>query len=202
MLAGGVNVVEGLTLPEALIKTIDHFVPEFWAALSKVTDPRHPLLSVYPLQQELFVGVLLFMVKLGARRNIKYKLGSPAFVASLKCVMERYYPDAVFPESMFHGDTLNYVLKQVSPAEIHGLRALVIRSLLRKRCLEAFRLKGLYYPVAVDGTGALVFSQQALRPLSDEDLQRPDQLLSSRRRGQAGSGERHGPFGWDGVRRQ
>ena len=151
---------EELTLPEALVKTIDHFAPGFWEALSKVADPRHPLLITYRLELELLVGVVLFIVKLGARRNIKYKLGSPAFVATMKRVMERYYPDAVLPDCMFHGDTLNCALKGVSPLEIHGLRTLVIRSLLRKRCLEAFRLKGLYYPVAVDGTGALVFGSK------------------------------------------
>ncbi len=156
-ICSGANPSGELTLPEALVKTIEHFVPEFWAALSRVKDPRHPLLIEYPLQQELLVAVLMFMVKVGSRRNIKYKLGSPAFVATLKCLMERYYPDVAFPDALFHGDTLNYVLKRVSPLETHGLRTLVIRSLLRKRCLEAFRLKGLYYPVAVDGTGALVF---------------------------------------------
>ena len=144
-ICSGANPSGELTLPEALVKTIEHFVPEFWAALSRVKDPRHPLLIEYPLQQELLVAVLMFMVKVGSRRNIKYKLGSPAFVATLKCLMERYYPDVAFPDALFHGDTLNYVLKRVSPLETHGLRTLVIRSLLRKRCLEAFRLKGLYF---------------------------------------------------------
>lgn len=148
---------EELSLPEALFKTIDHFAPGFWAALSAVKDPRHPLMIAYPLQQELLGAVLMFMVKVGSRRNIKYKLGSPAFVSTIKRLMEHFYPKTLFPDAMFHGDTLNYVLKRVSPVEIHGLRTLVIRSLLRKRCLEDFRLRGLYYPVAVDGTGALVF---------------------------------------------
>ena len=111
----------------------------------------------YRLEFELFVAVLMFMVKVGSRRNIKYKLGSPAFVESLRRLMGRLYPDMVWPEGLFHGDTLNYALKGVSPRGIAGLRTLVIRSLLRKRCLESFRLKGLYYPVAIDGTGALVF---------------------------------------------
>jgi hypothetical protein len=115
------------------------------------------LLIGYPLHQELLVAVLSSMMKVGARRGIKHKLNTPAFVANMLTVLERKYPKDIFPDSMFHGDTLNYALKGVSPLEIHGLRTLVIRSLLRKRCLDDFRLRGLYYPVAVDGTGALVF---------------------------------------------
>lgn len=148
---------EELTLPETLFKTIDHFAPDFWAALAEVKDPRHPLLIGYPLHQELLGAVLASMTKVGSRRGIKYKLGTPAFVANMLTVLNRLYPKDVFAETMFHGDTLNYALKGVSPLEIGGLRALVIRSLLRKRCLEDFRLRNLYYPVAVDGTGALVF---------------------------------------------
>ena len=148
---------EEFTLPEALFKTIDHFVPGFWAALAAVKDPRNPLLVVYPLHQELLVAVLTSMMKVDSRRNIKYKLGTPAFVANMLTLLKRLYPKDVFAQTMFHGDTLNYVLKGVDPREIRGLCTFVIRSLLRKRCLEDFRLRRLYYPVAVDGTGALVF---------------------------------------------
>lgn len=148
---------EFLTLPEALIKTIDHFAPDFWTALAEVKDPRNPLLIGYPLHQELLVAVLMSMMKVDSRRNIKYKLGTPAFIANMLTLLNRLYPKDVFAETLFHGDTLNYALKGVNPLEIRGLCTLVIRSLLRKRCLEDFRLRGLYYPVAVDGTGALVF---------------------------------------------
>ena len=99
------------------------------------------MMIAYRLEFELFVAVLMFMVKVGSRRNIKHKLGSPAFVESLRRLMGRLYPDMVWPEGLFHGDTLNYALKGVSPRGIAGLRTLVIRSLLRKRCLESFRLK-------------------------------------------------------------
>lgn len=148
---------EEFTLPEALFKTVDHFAPGFWAALAEVKDPRNPLLIGYPLHQELLVAVLASMMKMDARRDITYKLDTPAFVSNMLTLLKRLYPNDVFADSMFHGDTLNYALKGVDPLEIRGLCTLVIRSLLRKRCLDDLRLRGLYYPVAVDGTGALVF---------------------------------------------
>jgi len=68
------------------------------------------------------------------------------------------YPGTIFPDTLFCGDTLNYLLKSVDPLAIDGLRTLVIYSLLRKRCLEPYRLRGVYYPVAVDGTWQLTFT--------------------------------------------
>lgn len=152
---------QDFTLPEALVKTVDHFVPEFWRALSSVPDPRNPKLILYPIEEELLVAILMFVLKVGSRRNIKYTLGTGAFVANLQRVGRLVYPGAMpFPETLPHGDTLNYLLKGVDPREIHGLRRLVIRSLIRKRALESFRLQGRYYPVAMDGTGQLVFREK------------------------------------------
>lgn len=153
--------VEGLTLPEALIKTINHFVPEFWRALRSIPDFRNPKLILYPIEEELLVALLMFILKIGSRRNIKYKLGTQAFVANLQQVGRLVYPGAMpLPDTLLHGDTLNYLLKGVDPREIHGLRRLLIRSLLRKRALESFRLLGRYYPVAMDGTGQIVFREK------------------------------------------
>lgn len=153
---------EDFTLPEALIKTVDHFVPELWGALARVKDHRHPLMITYPIAMELLVALLMFLAKLGSRRNVKYKLGTPAFEANIQNVGGLLYPKALppFPDSVPHGDTLNYLLKGVAPREIHVLRRLVIRRLIRKRALESFRLFNRYYPVAVDGTGQLVFNEK------------------------------------------
>lgn len=161
-LSGNVTQSETLTLPEALFKTVDHFAPEFWRALACVKDHRHPLLIAYPIEMEFLVVLLMFITKLGSRRSVKYKLGSPAFAANLQSVGKLLYPKALlpFPDSVPHGDTLNYLLKDVAPHEIHVLRRLIIRRLIRKRCLEGFRLLGRYYPTAVDGTGQFVFEHK------------------------------------------
>lgn len=153
---------ENFTLPEALLKTIDHFVPEFWQALSRVKDPRHPMMIAYAIELEILVVLLLFITKLGARRNVKYKLGTPAFAANLQILGQQLYPKSwpPWPDSVPHGDTLNYLLKGVPPREIHVLRRLLIRCLIRKRALESFRLLNRYYPVAVDGTGQIVFQKK------------------------------------------
>lgn len=149
-----------MTLPEVLFKTIAHFSPQFFPALSEVPDHRDPVRIKYPIEEQLLVGILVFILKLGARRNIKYKLNNPVFVENLRQVGEVFYPEVAFPDTLLNGDTLNYLLCGVDPDEIHGLRKLVVRSLLRKRCLEDERLLGRYYTIAIDGTGHLAFSDR------------------------------------------
>lgn len=158
---------EELSLPEALVKTIQHFVPQFWSDLSKVGDFRDPRLIIYPIELELFGAILFLMLRTGARRNIKYKLGTPAFIANLKLIWERFYPGPFptllgqFPETLFHGDTLNYLLSGIAPEHLHEyIRKPVIKRLLRKRCLEAFRLMEQWYVIAVDGTGFRAFRKR------------------------------------------
>ena len=153
---------ENLTLPEAFVKTIGHFAPGFWDAMARVKDPRHPLMIAYPIEMEILVALIMFVTKIGSRRSVKYKLGTPAFAANLQGLGRQLYAKAwrPFPDSVPHGDTLNYLLKGVSPGEISVLRRLLIRSLIRKRALESFRLLKRYYPVAVDGTGQLVFNEK------------------------------------------
>lgn len=123
-------------------------------------DPRNRDLIAYPIQELLLVGILSFMVKAGARRNIKFKLGTASCVRNLQELGTIFYPDAPFPGTLPHGDTLHYLLKKLSVRRLEALRTLAIRSLLRGRCLEKFRLLETYYLIAVDGTGCLTFTER------------------------------------------
>lgn len=154
------NLSEEITLPEALIKTIQHFVPNFWSALTHVRDRRDPTRIVYPIEEELLVAIVMFLLKISSRRNIKYKLGSSStFVKNIQCIGRYFYPKK-FPDTLLHGDTLNYGLCGVPPQDIHALRVLLINSLLRKRCLERFRLLNRYYTISIDGTGCLTYENK------------------------------------------
>lgn len=150
--------VDQLTLPEALVKTIQHFVPDFWPTLARVRDRRDQTRIIYSIQEEILVGILMFMLKTESRRNIKYKLGtSEAFVKNIQCIGKQFYPKTIFPDSLLHGDTLDYGLNGVPLEDVEGLRFLIINALLRKRCLEEFRLLGHHYTISVDGTGCLTY---------------------------------------------
>ena len=105
--------LEDITLPEALFKTMHHFAPRFLLALSKIHDPRNPNKIIYPLAEELLLGILLFVVKLESRRNIKFQLNSQEFIDNIKGIGKIFFPDQEFPDTIPHGDTLNYVLEKI-----------------------------------------------------------------------------------------
>jgi hypothetical protein len=152
----GMNEQE-LSLPEILFKTIHHFVPKFFDALKAVPDPRNPDFITYPLEEELLIGVIVFLLKLQSRRNLKFELNTPEFIQNLYGVTKMFFYDKKIPETIPHGDTLNYVLKKIPPEHLEPIRAVILQALLRKKCLEDQRLFNLYYPVAVDGTGCWLF---------------------------------------------
>lgn len=149
-----------LSLAEVLFKTINHFTPDFFTALKKVPDPRNPLKSIYPIEEQLLLGILLFLLKLGARRNLKFELNSPLWIQNLQQLGRFFFSSNHFPNTLPHGDTLNYILSRIPNTHIESLRTRIIRSLLRKKCLERFRLLDHYYPVAIDATGCLRFNHR------------------------------------------
>jgi len=153
-----------VTLPEALVKTIRHFAPGFFRALVDLPDPREPTRVIYPIEEEVLIGLLAFMLLVGARRNIKYKLHTPAFIENVLTILRRACPRSKsmfgWPEGTLpHGDTVNYLFCMLDWELFHALRVLVIRSLIRARCLEGFRLHGSY-KIAIDGTGCLVYKEK------------------------------------------
>lgn len=143
-----------ISLPEVLFKTIRHFVPDFFPALSRIPDPRDPARTVYPIQEFILVGILAFMLKTRSRRNIKYRLGTPKFVCNMRRIGNVLYPQEPFPNTLLHGDTLNKLVSRIPVKYSEELRTLVLRALIRGRCLEKWRILGSY-AVVIDGTGVI-----------------------------------------------
>jgi len=139
---------------EALFKTIQHFVPKFFTALSRIPDPRDPTRMVYPIQECILVGLLAFVLKTRSRRNIKYRLGTPKFITNMRQIGEVLYPQEPFPDTLLHGDTLNKLVTRIHVKYSEELRNLVLRTLIRSRVLEKWRIMGSY-AIAIDGTGVV-----------------------------------------------
>lgn len=119
-----------------------------------LADGRDRGACVYPLRLLVWVGALMFLFGLSARRRVRYDLNGPAGLANLNAVAETDL------ETLPHPDTLNYAFKKLPVGELARLRAQMVRALLRGRVLERFRLLGKFYLVAVDGTGHLSFSER------------------------------------------
>jgi len=82
----------------------------------------------YPLEGLLSAGVLMFVFRLGARRQIKYHLRENDPSQSKFGV---WFGVEEFP----HGDTLNYAFKRIAPGEVQEVVSRMVESLIRKKVL-------------------------------------------------------------------
>ena len=136
----------------AFMGTVAHFFGSWQTMFGGVTDGRNPDLITYPLASLLVTGVLLFIFRLGSRRQIQYQLreNGPS-----QAKMETWFEVAAVP----HGDTLNYGFKRLQPEEVQEVVCRLVAVLIRKKVLYRWRLFDNFV-VAVDGTGMLTFGER------------------------------------------
>jgi len=141
---------------EAMLKvftgTVHHFFGGWPAIFKGITDPRNLNLITYPLTGLLCTGVLMYMFRLGARREISNKLrGNVASQAK--------FGDWFEVANIPHGDTLNYCFKRLDVDEVQESVIGMVNTLIRKKVLDHWRLFG-YFMIAIDGTGMLTFRER------------------------------------------
>ena len=141
-------------IANVFFKTIHHFFPKLSVWLNTTDDPRQINKITYKLSHLLWLGIFLFLVRLGSKRQIKYRLSTEEFRKNL-CLFTGSYS-----ETIAHHDTLENLLKKLNPDEISMVRHKMINRLIRMKCLTAFRLLDKYYMVAIDATGHLVFKDR------------------------------------------
>jgi hypothetical protein len=100
-----------------------------------------------------WMGLLVFLLKLGARRQVRFELDSPAALENLNRLCDRQHP------TLAHSDTLEHFLGHVPPGAYHGLRRRMVQRLLRMKVLDEGRLFG-HVLIVIDGTGQLTFRQR------------------------------------------
>jgi hypothetical protein len=135
---------------KALFGTLKHFFGGFCTLFSGTSDPRSPRKVTYPLPTLAFIGVLMFLCHLGARRQIKLMLDTPASAATFKVLFG--------VEAIPHGDTLNDAFKQCDPEEFQQAVCRLPQILIRKKVLYYSRVLDKFFVVAVDGTGTVTYS--------------------------------------------
>ena len=133
--------------------TVKHFFGGWDKILCGVSDPREENLVTYPLPSLLFAGTLMYLLRLGSRRQINFDLRSN------ENVEEKFWSLWGIDE-VPHGDTLNYAYKKVDVDEIQEVLCQLIETLIRKKVLDRWRLLGRYFRVAIDGTGELTFNER------------------------------------------
>ena len=95
---------------------------------------------------------MLFLFKMKSRRYFNDLRKEPQW--------EKNLAPFLGADTVPHGDTIADLLAQMIEADLEMVRTEGMRSLLRSRALESFRLLGRYYMVAFDGTQMYKFDQR------------------------------------------
>ena len=142
-----------IALLESFLVTTQHFFGGFARLFAPVSDPRHPAFITYPLSCLLTTGILLFLLRLGARRQIQL-------------LLRQNSPSAAKFEALFgvddcpHGDTLDAAFCRLQPSEVQEAVTRTVETLIDKKVLYPYRLLNSYFLVVIDGTGVLTFSER------------------------------------------
>jgi hypothetical protein len=140
-------------LIKSLVVTVQHFFGGFGRIFQGVRDPRHPAFITYPLPAVLTAGMLMFLLRLGARRQIGLRLRQNSPSASKF--------QALFDvETCPHGDTVDETSKRLNVADVQESVTWMTEVLIRKKVLYRYRLLDHYFLVSIDGTGMLTFSER------------------------------------------
>lgn len=142
-----------LSVIGACLKTVRHFFGGFARLFCTIHDPRDPELITYPLAAIGFAGLLMFLCRLGARRQINHLLrGNGPSAAKFQALFR--------VKTCPHGDTVNALYARLDPVEVQEVVTNLAATLIRKKVLYRYRLLGHYFMVAIDGTGRLTFPER------------------------------------------
>lgn len=142
-----------VALLKALLVTVQHFFGGFGRLFGRVSDPRQPAYITYPLPVVLATGVLLFLLRLGARRQVTLLLrGNGPSAAKFRAVFG--------VTSVPHGDTLEATFQRLQVPEVQEAVTGTVERLIRQKVLYPYRLCGRYFLVTIDGTGMLTFAER------------------------------------------
>ena len=75
---------------DVFLKTVSHFFPKLTKWLSQVDDPRNPNKITYSPSHLQWLGILLFLLRLGSRRKIGYRLLTDKFLDNLAILTSNY----------------------------------------------------------------------------------------------------------------
>jgi hypothetical protein len=121
--------------------------------LNQVGDTRCEAMVIYHKRFMLWMGLMLFALKLGARRQANFEFDSPNALANLNGL------SGCDQQTIAHHDTLDHFLGHVPLNDTEALRRKMVRRLIRMKILEKARLRG-HFLVVLDGTGQLSFKKR------------------------------------------
>jgi len=122
--------------------------------MNRLPDPRRKEQTVYSQAHLLWNGILLFMMHLGSRRQMRFERDSETFKENLIGLCGQSEVDFVADP-----DTLAYYAERTPCEGVENLLGSMSARLIRMKALDPFRLYD-YFPVAIDGSQVCTFDHK------------------------------------------
>ena len=122
--------------------------------MNRLPDPRRKEQIVYSQAHLLWNGILLFMMHLGSRRQMRFERLSQTFEQNLRQLCGQANLGVVADP-----DTLAYYAERIPCEAVEKLLALITVHLIRIKALDPFRLYG-HFTIAIDGSQICTFDSE------------------------------------------
>ena len=119
-----------------------------------MSDSRRAEQCVYSQAHLLWTGILMFMMHLGSRRQMRFERCSDDFVYNMGRLSGKNDIDTVADP-----DTLAYYAEKIPISDMEKLLGGMTSQLIRMKALDSFRLYG-YFTIAIDGTQICTFDKE------------------------------------------
>jgi hypothetical protein len=130
---------------------VTHFFPQLGQWIRSLDDTRRQERCTYTRSFLAWMGLMLFVLKLSARRRIRFELNTAEGLANLNRLSQSSQ------QAVAHDGTLDHFLGHVHPGELdRKLRGNMVGRLIRMKALDYARLLG-HFVIVLDGTGMLTF---------------------------------------------
>ena len=133
------------------MKTMRHWLGDLPPVMNRLPDPRRVEQCVYTQAHLLWVGILLFMMHLGSRRQMRFERRTDAFTWNVGRLSKQHDLETVADP-----DTLAYYAEKIPYEAMEQLLAGITTRLIRQKVLDPFRLYG-HFLIAIDGSQVCTF---------------------------------------------
>jgi hypothetical protein len=143
----------------AFVRTIHHFWPDLDEWLAGLPDTRFQPFVTYDKRFLMWLGLALFLFRLGARRQLDYELGGDPEQDAILLGNVNRLANTEQDSVPVHRTLAHYVTDHLEWEAVAEMRTKMVRRLIRMKALDSARLLG-HVVVAIDGTGHLAFGRQ------------------------------------------
>ena len=140
---------------EEFIKIQKHFFGDMVRRLKSLKDDRHQSYIEYSVDTIMYPIIMKNACCIDSMTSMTEKFNKEECIENIAKVLG--YDDL---EELPHHDTINNFLCKLKPAEMEKIIDYMIRELLKKRCLENYRLLNKFWCIAIDATGLFSFSER------------------------------------------